>query len=335
MNDKNVNTIRAYNFGGLGFNIGAQLETFRDHAIKATAQLDIAYADTSDSDMQAEIDVANCFFLPGAAGSGKFQGQHLDAIDAHAKAFLQNFKPSETLNIVVSSASGGSGPAFASTIVSELLDAGKNVIVIVVGTTADKREITNTRNNVRSYINIAEDTDKPVPIAYFQNSTATPRAAVDKAIVALVGSLCVLFSGQNHGLDKQDLYNWLHFNENKTTSYGARIAQLSMFEGDDHIGNIGNVITVATLSSQKSGHEIEQTPEYQVVGRIPEDATQVIIEATPIHFVISTGRFAEVLKSLDDKLVEINRAREAVVDTLSSNMGDAKAKANKRGIVVD
>jgi len=337
MNDeKKTNTVRLYAMGGVGFNTGSQLENFRDSRIPGAAALDIAYGDTSDSDaIYPNISPDNCFFLPNAKGSGKFQGQHLEAIDAHAKAILQQFKPSETLNIFLSSGSGGSGAPMVSTLAHELLASGHNVIVIVVGTTADKREITNTRNHIRTLMNVAEDTNRPVNTVYFQNSVATPRAKVDEAIVALVGSLCVLFSGLNHGLDPQDLYNWLHFNENKTTAYGARLAQLSMFEGDDQVTQTGNIISVATLATATSNHEIEQTPEYQVVGRISPDADKIVIGRAPIHFVLSTGRFKHVLDELEGRLADINQAREAIVDTPIVNKTVAGTKATKRGIVVD
>lgn len=332
--EKQTNTINLYGMGGVGFNAGSQLENFRE-GIPGAAKLSIAYGDTSDSDMHDEIDPENCFFLPGTKGSGKFQGQHLEAIDAHAKSILQRFKPSPTLNIFLSSGSGGSGAPMVSTLASELLESGHNVIVIVVGTTADKREITNTRNHIRSLANIAEDTGKPVPVVYFQNSTATPAAKVDEAIISLVGSLCVLFSGQNHGLDPQDLYNFLHFNENKTTTYGPRLAQLGMFCNEEKIGQIGNVISVATLTKQGTGHEIAQTPEYQVVGRISPNANKIIIDRAPIHFVLSTGSFGDILKQLEDRLNELKEARAALVDVPIATLPLANTKSNKRGIVID
>lgn len=331
--DKKVNTVRAYCLGGTGFNLGAQLENFRDHGIKGTANLNLAYADTADSDLHQNpnIDRSNCFFLPNAAGSGKYQGQHADAIDAHTKAFLQQFKPSDTLNILITSASGGSGPAWANSIASELLENNYNVIVVVVGTTADRRETLNTKNNINSWKNVAANTGRPPILAYFQNSPATPRPKVDAAIVALVGSLCVLFSGMNHGLDPQDLYNVLHFNENRATSYPARLAQLCMFAGEEHIGEIGNVISVATLATAASGHEISQTPEYQVVGRIPPDADRVVIDKAPIHFVVSTGKFEQTLGALQAKLDELDQARAAIVEVPTVNT----AKGNKRGLITD
>jgi hypothetical protein len=336
MNDeKNINTVRLYAMGGVGFNAGSQLENFRDHKITGAAALDIAYGDTSDSDLQANISPEHCFFLPGAKGSGKFQGQHLDAIDAHAKSILQQFKPSSTLNIFLSSGSGGSGAPMVSTLASELLATGHNVIAIIVGTTADKREIGNTRNHILSLANVAEDTDKPLVAAYFQNSPETPREEVDKAIIALIGGLCVLFSGKNHGLDPQDLFNWLHFNGNKTTSYGARLAQLGMFEGAKRIGNIGNVISVATLTTPQSGHEIEQTPEYQVVGRLSPNTNQVLIDKAPIHFVVSTGLYGNVLNDLEGRLAELKRVREAFVEAPITSAPVAGARTTKRGIVVD
>lgn len=327
--EKKPNTVRAYCLGGLGFNVGAQLENFRNHQLPATASLDIAYADTSDSDMHPETSIDNCYFLPEAAGSGKFQGQHVEAIEAHTKPFLRQFKPSDTLNIIIASASGGSGPAWANNVLYELLEGGYNAIVIVVGTTADKRETGNTFNNIQSYMNVAENTGKSVPMAYFQNSPETPSKEVDGVIITLVGALCVLFSGMNHGLDKQDLYNFLHFNENKTTSYPARLVQFCMFNGDNHINDIGNVISVATLTNGRTGHEISQTPEYQVVGRIPADATQIVIDKAPIHFVNSTGRFNQILKSLQGKLDDMNNARQALIE----NTVVPVTKGNKRGLI--
>jgi hypothetical protein len=334
-NDKKTNVINLYCLGGAGFNSGSELENFRDHQIPGAAALSIAYADTSDSDMSAAIAAEHCYFLPGTKGSGKYQGMNIDAIDQNAKAILQKFRPSPTLNILLSSASGGSGAPMVSTLAHELLADGHNVVIIMIGTTADKREIGNTRNHIRSLMNVAADTQKPIPAAYFQNTEATPRQDVNKAIIELVGSLCTLFSGENHGLDPQDLYNWLHFNENKTTSYPARLAQLGMVAGDARIGQIGNVISVATLATEKSGHEIAQTPEYQVVGRISPNADQIVISKAPIHFILSTGRFIDVLADMEGRLEELNRQRAAFVEAPVAVAQPAHTKSTRRGIVVD
>jgi len=334
-NDKKTNVVNLYCLGGAGFNAGSELEHFREHAIGGAAKLNLSYADTSDSDMSTAIDKEHCYFLPGTKGSGKYQGMNIEVIDQHAKAILQKFPPSASLNILLSSASGGSGAPMVSTLASEMLEDGHNVIVIMIGTTADKREIGNTRNHVRSAKNVAADTNKPVIAVYLQNTDTTPRIKVNEAIVKLVGSLCVLFSGENHGLDPQDLYNWLHFNENKTTSYPSRLAQLSMVCGDEKIGQLGNVISVATLATPESGHEISQTPEYQVVGRISPNANKVIIAEAPIHFIISTGNFNAVEADMEKRLEELNRQRAAFVEAPTPSAPPANTKSTRRGIVVD
>jgi len=332
---KKTGTVQLFANGGLGFNIGAQLQAFCDNSVAGAAHLKIGYIDTSDSNMTDTIDASNCYFLPKTDGSGKNQGEHLDLIDQHAKQILQKFPPSNDLNIVLSSAGGGSGAVISSTLASIMIEEGHNVIAIVVGSTGDLKEIRNTKNVITTYQNVSDELGKPISMAYFQNSEATPQAKVDRAIVSLVGALCVLFSRQNHGMDRQDLKHWLQFSEKKITNYGPRLALLSMFEGNQPLGDIGAVISVATLTNAQSGSGISQTPEYQCVGVIPDYADKVVIGAAPVHFVNSTGKFASIKDSLDEMKKNIDRQREALVEEESVNLAAVKGKANRRGIVVD
>ena len=114
----------------------------------------------------------------GTVGSGGLRKEHVDLIADAVNEILSRLRPGD-LNIVVSSLSGGSGSVIAPCLASELLARGLKVIVIGIGSNESEIRVRNSLNAIRSYANIAEETEKPVVMSLHFNSPKTPRYAVD------------------------------------------------------------------------------------------------------------------------------------------------------------
>ena len=121
--------VRLYAAGGCGLNIGGQLAAHRDRNETAFANLDIVYVDTSKSNLRNGIDAANVYLIPDLDGSGKVRSENHAEIGQHIRQILHKFSPAD-LNIVLSSAAGGSGSVIAPLLASELLASDAPTIVI-------------------------------------------------------------------------------------------------------------------------------------------------------------------------------------------------------------
>lgn len=336
MSDKTKGKIRLFACGGTGLNIGLLAEGFRSDDNPDLARMEICYLDTSDSNVITAAMNAGLnhegpdLYLIGKGGSGKSRGANYEEINANVEQIIQQYKP-EVLNIFLSSASGGSGAVIASTLIHELLGRGECCVSILVGSADSGKEIENTEKTFNSLDGVLEDTDMPPIVTYFQNSEETPRATVDDAVLKLLGAYCLLYSGNNRELDQRDLHNWLFFNKSNVTTFDACVAQLTLLEGKNTVAETsGEIISVATLATRDSGTAMYGVPDYQCVGYLPEDASDELTRATPLHFVITTGPFRNIVKHMREVTDARKAARRASVTKDTGR--EKQITRTKRGI---
>lgn len=302
---QNKGQIRIYACGGAGINVGKLFEVARGENAPAFAQMHVSYLDTSDSNLKAvKTTLDNVYRIEGIDGSGQVRAENYEEIAPRVRDMLQKH-PALDLSIVIHSFSGGSGSVIGPSLVAELTDEGKNVIVIGIGDASTVNYANNTMKTIKSYGNIAHQKDTPIIAAYFENTATTPRGDVDLAIQQLVTALAVLFSRENHELDSADLRNWLNFQ--KVTSFEAQLGALTLFEGSDLTADYGEIITVATLATEKSGTTLNSVIGYQTVGWLPAGDTEQMKKVhaqAPIHFMISDGVFGDVNDRLEKFLAD-------------------------------
>ena len=306
--------IRVYACGGAGTNIGAQIEKYRNNADTETANLNITYVDTSKSNLarnRHSIAAEHTYLIEGLDGSGKIRAENYEAIVQHSKDVLQAHKPMD-LNIVISSAAGGSGSVIAPTIVGELLDRKVPVIVLLVGSTATKLDAENTLKTIKSYESISQKKRAPVVAVYDENSENLPRGEVDNRMVFAVLTLAILYSRQNHELDSQDLFNWLRYD--RVTSFPAQLAALTIIDGRqplNELKELGHVISVATIGANPDQVHFPFTPDYQCAGFLPDGAHERFKERCPFNFIVSDGIFPEAHNRLDKFLKDLQDGANA------------------------
>lgn len=308
--------VKLYCCGGLGINVGSQLEQFRGGNETATATLDIVYTDTSKSNFNRNADrinIEHAYVIDGVDGSGKVRSENYEAITQHIKDLIHTHKPGD-LNIVLSSASGGSGSVLNPSIVSEFMERDVPTVVIIVGSTNSKLDIKNTINTIKSFESISKKKKKPIVSIYRQNSEDTPRGQVDKEIINLIIMLCVLFSRQNHELDSQDLYNWLNYN--RVTSFQPQLAALDVFISGQEINlsSLGNIISTATIlgdESQADPFTNRLIPEYACSGVLPNTAADSFKDKVPYCYAITDGVYVDTVNKLSKQLAELDEIQQS------------------------
>lgn len=334
MSNTQKNTVNVIGAGGVGLNVVNMLEPARDSDIVGFAKYKLCYVDTSKSNMiRKKLNADDVFLFEDMDGSGKIRKENHKAIAANTKAILQKFKPTE-FNIVVHSAGGGSGSVVGPSVVSELLKIGKEVIVIVVGTSGSVIEVENTVKTLQTYESISEMREKNVNLVYLQNSTTVnDEAQINSQALQMVSMLLGLLSGEHEQLDTADLKTWL--NHNKVTGNAPCINNVLIGHGQDlkphHVGDhfaIENPIAVATLATRDMNTRYNHTPSIKFEGYVPNewktgDANGLTtIKDEPIHFCVMEDKMEGIYKSLANFLKELREAEGSRVRR-KSILGDA------------
>jgi cell division GTPase FtsZ len=162
---------KLYGAGGAGINIASRLESLRDGSNGVLLDgFSISYLDTSDSNVDHnKINKEHLYLIEGANGSGKNRAENYSIIKEQIKRILLDHKPQD-FNVVIHSLSGGSGSVIGPLLANELLDQGKDVVVIIVGSTDSTIEINNSIKTIKSYAGISAKQKKPIVAIYYENN---------------------------------------------------------------------------------------------------------------------------------------------------------------------
>lgn len=304
-----TNRVKLYACGGAGTNIAKTMEGFRDNDVAGFSGLDILYLDTSGSDFDG-ISEEYVYRFKDKDGSGGLRKENANVVAKYAQEILQEHTPLD-LNIIISSGSGGSGSVLAPTLTNELLKRDENVVVIIIGAIDTMLFINNTLNTLKSFENISKTNKKSVIVKYLQNESSSKRQKVDEQARFLISGLCMLFSGQNKGLDSKDLEHWINFN--KVTTFDPQMASIETVSSLENIQSDGNVISVVSLSPLDGNTDLEYPVEVQYIGYVPEETPNESKEKLPIHFVTTDGLFEELGKKLNHSLNEMKAQASARV----------------------
>ncbi|BAW19276.1 hypothetical protein [Ralstonia phage RP31] len=300
--------IKLYACGGAGINIGSNFEGFRGHIEAGMAEVDVVYFDTSRSNLKPSMPADKIYLVPDVDGSGKERRQNAAAIMKGAKEMLQKHRPGYA-NVVLSSASGGTGGVLAAALIKELLDNDQLVIAITVGVADSGAEIKNTLDTLKTFEGIVQTTDKTIAVAYFENNQETPMSKVDDKITELVVAVSVLFSRQNEGLDTRDMYNFL--NVNRMTSYKAHAVGLETYAGKLTATDHADTITLASARADKDNSGVDFVIPYTCYGVLPAEISAEISQQAPVHLVTKAYPFNGIAARLRGHLDEMERAAAA------------------------
>lgn len=301
--------LRIYACGGCALNIVSTFENIKN-TDNTFAQIDACYIDTSKSNLFSKnLPQEKIYLFEDMDGSGKIRAANSQVISKNSLAILQKFTP-DVINIVVHSASGGSGSVIAPSLVSELKANGAKVIVIIVGSTDTIKETENTFKTLETYESISKLRNSSTITHYLENGKSG-RTDVDQAAIYAISLIAGLYGGQHSELDTADLGTWLEY---ATMTTGVpTIASLTFPNTKEEFAKLDKIVSVATLATPSMNTRIEPTVPYQAVGFVPQswvDSKQPKIGEHPINYVISFDLLKTTYASLK-KSVQENNARTA------------------------
>ena len=310
-----------YACGGMGANIGAHFVKFANKKSEGFADIETYFIDTSSSNLTGSIPNDKVYLVEGADGSGKKRDTNYTVLSERSKEILHAFKPGD-VNVIVHSASGGTGSVIAPILVSELLNRGELVIVVAVGSTGSEIETANTLKTLRSYEVISQKRGQPVVASYRENSVKKPRGVVDNEVQTFIVLLASIFSGANRELDMEDLRNFINYN--RVTSYQPKLSLLDFFSKDIELGRGESLISLFTLTDANTPDEVDVLAAYRANGFIPDSMKSNIGIELPIHSCVIGGHFNLVADALETKLKAYKEASQVVVEKfIAKDIGDA------------
>lgn len=301
-------TVRVFGCGGAGINItsffnGAGIEN-------GCAEVTPAYIDTSRSNLRSEFNEQDVFILENVDGSGKVRKENHEEIANVTRQILLQIPPKD-FNIVVFSASGGSGSVCGPLLVAELLERKVPVVALVVGSDESIITATNTLNTLKTLEKISKVKKLPVVTYYEHNERNRKQSEVDRQLQLVISTLSVLTSRMNHGMDTRDILNWVQFSN--TTSVQPQLSLLEVFKDKAEAEATADPISVASVYQDRDEPQVGLVPEYHTDGYCsePNDNFQ------QLHFVITIDRVNKLVGGIKNTLDDYENHRSSRVKQTS------------------
>jgi len=304
---------RVYAAGGCGINLGSQLQY-------PTAE--VCFIDTSGSNLSDRVDESAVHTIKGIDGSGKNRRENYEPIIGEVDTVVDRFQPGD-FNLVLFSASGGSGSVIGPLLLKNLLERAIPVVAVVVGADDSAIAVTNTINTLKSLESVSAVTGQPVVMAYHENTTGVTRQMIDDEVLFALEALCELTNQNNRELDTTDLTNWVQY-QKVAPSIQPQLSSLAVFDSRQEAAKQVEPIAVASLYNDPSKDTAFGNPLYATVG-YPRDGMDI---ASQMHYVINTADVEDVFSHLTERQGELNkvysqyRQRRTRVDVDDNLTGD-------------
>lgn len=305
-------TINVYCCGGTGLNIGYKYLTQHAVARAGVADLNFYFLDTSEANLRSSMDEKNVYIVgkdAGIDGSAKVRRENADPILDSIDHILTLFPPA-TANLVLGSASGGTGSVIGPALVSELLLRGKIVFAAAVGSLDTRIEVLNTVRTLESYEKIAHDTQRPVPL-FLEINDPTKNNSADAGINWIINTLALAVGAlgiEGSGLDTADLRTLADVH--RATSAKPQLLRAHVWLGPNPApqDQLDKVISMLIMGTADKNIVQGVSPEYRATAEIPTSGIDTeypykwFDEQGPVGIYLSTGGFSEVHEQLTGSL---------------------------------
>lgn len=313
------NTLAIYGCGGMGINACTKII---DIPTSATGFPDAVFTliDTSQSNLNSDLNGMNKYLIPGLDGSGKDRSYTHRLATPHINQILNDYQPKD-FNIVIFSLSGGSGSILGPLLVNELLKRDLDVIVFCVGSTDSGIEADNSLKSIATLQGISRTIHKPISARIYMNSDNYPRTDVDKQIEHDIRGLALLLSGINEELDNEDIHNFLYFSNLKNVAVPAQLVDLLVYskKEEESVPENLTAIAVASLLPSYSDSRLNLGQPYSCAGYMPRGLTEASAAGfKPLHFILTTSLLGDRIKQLKETVESFEQTKKALSTSVTS-----------------
>ena len=202
--------------GGGGINATSDIKKYLGSSVEDIVDTKILAIDTSISDSDVVDDFTQILDRSGnpLAGSGSDRGENWSEIGPFVNKWILDKKlvnaKSTHYTIIVMGTGGGSGSAIGLALLKSLVEAGNNVLPILIGDTKDESTTLNTRDALQDIYKVSTRVlKKPISAWYINNANEVPRniGKINEKIARFIETLIVFASGLNNGMDQTEIRN--------------------------------------------------------------------------------------------------------------------------------
>lgn len=298
--------IAIYAAGGCGANIAKRIKDL---------DLQVTYVDTSVSNLKT-VDPSDIFLVEGMDGAGKNRAIAYENFKDISENVLLKHPPSNKLNVVICSLSGGSGGVLGSMVTKELLVRGLSVVVIGVESVSSVIEMNNTVKTLKTFKSISDKARKPVSLYHITNHV---RSDADLQAIRFINLLSLLTDKYvTEEFDDSDVKSFLYFN--KVTENEPTLAILEVVGNDATPLEKGTLVVGTILVTNDRASTLKaNTPEYL--------ATCIVTDSTykneDIRLNSVLGKLSIILGNLEKSIQthqdfkKVNKIRD--VEVIGSN----------------
>lgn len=298
-----VGTVNLYGCGGGGINIVKQLQT--DETVEGMAITQTIFFDTSDSNLNGVVNLANVHLVPDLDGGGKVRRDNSKEIEAEVPNLLK-LHPPKDLNVVVFTASGGTGSVAGPLLIKELMARDENVIAVMIGVYECAQTALNLSNTFKTLDNFTkpEQQNKPLILHYTKMNPTDKRSDIDNNVKFFISSLAFLASRQNDELDTTDIKHWLWFT--KTTNLKPQLALVELHTNKQSVEeNTPFAFSLASLKESTDEPSPNILPQYSCTGfyRTSSPLKQ------SFFFTLDNSKLKDILKELQTLMGTVNETK--------------------------
>lgn len=305
--NKTRNTVKIFGLGGCGTNI--VLGTEIPAGATGFATFEKIVFDTSRSNLRNNDNVKH-FIIPGSDGTGKDQKLAHDLGKQYIDQLLLENEPAD-FNILVASASGGTGSVLSLIAGSEILKRGKAVVFILVTSSASELETSNSLKTVKNYYRQARVLKQPIICSLHMNTSSKSRDTVNREASVVIKSLTLLLSGVNGELDRTDLSNWLNYTRVVGMQPSFMELHIVLDDGSEEISTKlpdAQPVSVANLLPDTSHQELLLGQPYSCTGIMPQGFLNATTnDKYPMYFLITPP--INIVGELENKSNEFEKTR--------------------------
>lgn len=297
--------LRVFGCGGAGINLVTHY--FGKDAEAGMAEMAPALIDTSRSNLMGrKIDEDSTYLVEGLMAPVRSAPRTTTlSIRPSNRSW---FKSPCDMNVVVFSASGGSGSVIGPLIIKHLNEKQIPVIAMVIGSDESTIAAENTLKTIKSLELVAKNSNMPVIMSFHKNDLAGRRSDVDRSVWSVISCLSILSSGQNAEMDYRDLVHWVQYT--KINGGRAQLATMHVATSAEHMKRITSPLSVASLYGNPDQEHLATSADYQSVGYTDLSNT----DFDQIHFVIGVNDLSRIGRDLKSQVSQLLEERGARLD---------------------
>jgi hypothetical protein len=313
-----IKRIGIYGCGGAGTNLLAMTEKkiATENLTGVYSPYVPVYIDSSESNFDELPAGAETYRIEGMNGAGKHRDEMLEPARREAANILFKYPPQD-VNILVSSAGGGTGAVLATVLAEKMWEAGKRVIFVSPASIESGKTARNSLAHVRTLNNRAKANNQTSVLFYDNNEAENKeRNSVDRSMVLGICALLDLYSGHHREMDTKDVENWL--NLGKSANLEPQLVLLDIDTAIEDAKARQYPISMAVVYSKDDEAKGSPSADYLAEGFRTDGGKS-------LFFSIHTEGLGNIAKELDAVVKNYDQRGAARQSAANSALGGSTA----------